>query len=47
MLSLFCFIFPLAWNTYIYANTYANSGDPDGTAHNEQSHLDPHCLLFA
>ena len=24
-----------------------NSADPDETAHNEPSHLDLHCLLFA
>ena len=27
-------------------NTYANSIDPDEMAHNEQSHLDLHCLPF-
>ena len=27
-------------------NTFANSADPDKTAHNEPSHQDLHCLLF-
>ena len=27
-------------------DTYANSVDLDETAHNEPSHLDPHCLQF-
>ena len=26
--------------------TFANSVDPDETAHNEHSHQDPHCLPF-
>ena len=29
------------------ANTFANSVDPDETAHNEPSHLDLHCLIQA
>ena len=27
-------------------DTFANNVDPDGTAHNQPSHLDLHCLPF-
>ena len=34
--------------SFLQANTdtFANSVDPDETAHNEPSHQDLHCLLF-
>ena len=37
----FCFDF---WLTSVSATTFANSVDPDETAHNEPSHQDPCCL---